>query len=197
MKKRIAIIKRKTNEVDISVKLNIDGTGKSEIDTGFKSLDHMLTLFCFHGFFDLKLSAKGDLQHHIVEDIGITLGEAFKKAIGEAKGIKRFGYSTMPMDEILVSTAIDLSGRPFLKFNIPAISENLDLKAHDFKTFLESFVSHNKLALHITYAEDLGSSDTHHFIEAVFKSLALSLSMAISIDSRRKEVPSTKGVLDL
>lgn len=197
MKKRQVIFKRKTNEVDISVSLNIDGKGSSQINTGFKSLDHMLTLFCFHGFFDLKLSAKGDLQHHIVEDIGIALGEAFKKSIGDAKGIKRFGSSSVPMDEVLVNTAIDLSGRPYLKFNIPAISENLDLKSTDFKTFLESFVSHNKLALHITYDRELGSSDAHHFIEAVFKSLALSLSQALIIDPRRKEVPSTKGVLDL
>lgn len=197
MKKRIAVIKRKTNEVDISVKLNIDGKGQAQINTGFKSLDHMLTLFCFHGFFDITLSAKGDLQHHIVEDIGIVLGEAFKKAIGDAKGIKRFGFSSVPMDEVLVNTAIDLSGRPYLKFNLPAISENLDLKAADFKTFLESFVSHNKLALHITYDEHLGSSDAHHFIEAVFKSLALTLSMALTVDIRRKDVPSTKGVLDL
>jgi imidazoleglycerol-phosphate dehydratase len=196
-KKRSAVIKRKTREVDISGKIVIDGQGKSKINSGFKSLDHMLELMAFHGIFDLLLQAKGDLAHHIVEDIGIALGDGFKKAIGKAAGIRRYGHTSVPMDEVLASVAVDISGRPRLVFVIGGSStwkDSLDLSADDFKTFLEAFVEHAKVSLNINL--NAGNLDAHHAFEAIFKALGIALDMAAQIDPRRKGIPSTKGVID-
>jgi len=201
MAKRTAPIERKTNEVDISGKLNIDGQGKSKINTGFKSLNHMLELFAFHGLFDLELQAKGDLEHHIVEDIGIALGGALKRALGDAVGIKRYGNSFVPMDEVLANVVVDISGRPEMIFSASSDvwSEDLDLKPDDFKTFLKSFAEHAKITLNVSTKVSLGNFtrlDTHHVFEAVFKALGIALDQATQIDPRRKGIPSTKGVID-
>jgi imidazoleglycerol-phosphate dehydratase len=200
MVKRIAKIERKTNEVDIRGQFNIDGQGKCKINTGFKSLNHMLELFAFHGLFDLELLASGDLEHHIVEDIGIALGDAFKSAIGDAKGIKRYSNKSVPMDSIIANVAIDVSGRPSLSFSIgekvyQLIEKFSDLQVGDFKIFLESFVSRAKISLNIKVPIS-GELDSHHVLEAVFKALGLALDEATQIDPRRKGVPSTKGIID-
>lgn len=201
-KSRTAVIKRKTNEVDIKGRLNIDGKGKVKIDTGLDSLNHMLELFCFHGFFDLELNLKrGDLKHHIIEDIGIALGEAFKKAIGNAKGIRRYASKSIPMDNILANVAVDVSGRPSLTFligegaNYQLTEKFSDLKTDDFKMFLESFVMNAKISLNIRVPAS-GDMDSHHVLEAVFKALGLALDEATQIEPRRKGIPSTKGRID-
>ncbi|MFH1655912.1 MAG: imidazoleglycerol-phosphate dehydratase [Candidatus Omnitrophota bacterium] len=198
---RSAAIKRKTNEVDIIGKLNIDGSGKTKINTGFDSLNHMLDLFCFHGFFDLELELKrGDLKHHIVEDIGIALGEAFKKAIGKAEKIRRYGYASVPMDSIIANVNVDVSGRPMLVFSVgegvyQLIEKFADLKSDDFKTFLDSFVTNAKISLNIKVPV-AGEMDSHHALEAIFKALGIALDQATQIEPRRKGIPSTKGRID-
>lgn len=199
MKKRIALIKRKTKETDISIKLNIDGSGKYNIATGIGFLDHMLELFSFHGFFDLDIKAIGDLDvdiHHTNEDLGIALGEAFKKALGEKKGIKRFGSSIIPMDETLVQIVLDISGRPNLTITKAlehkSIREKrkIDYTLEDAKHFLRAFTNTLGLNLHI---QILYGEDTHHIIEAVFKGLARALDEATQIEERKRGIPSTKG----
>ena len=201
---RQALIKRTTKEVDIRGKLVIDGKSKSKINTGFVSLNHMLDLFCFHGLFDLEIELKrGDLKHHIVEDIGIALGDAFKQALGDAKGIKRYGYASIPMDSIVANVSVDISGRPYLTFSIgegailprPLIEKFPDLKTDDFKIFLEGFVSHARIALNIRVPM-AAEMDSHHVLEAIFKALGLALDEATQIEPRRKGVPSTKGRID-
>lgn len=194
---RKAEIKRKTAETDIALKLNLDGKGTAKIDSGCGFLDHMLTLFAKHGRFDLTVKCTGDTfvdYHHTVEDIGICLGQAFKTALGEKKGITRYGSTILPMDEALILTAVDISGRSFLV-------KELDIKAEkvgDFDTelveeFLIAFSSNANLTLHV---RQLAGSNAHHIIEGVFKSLARTLKAAVSIDATAKnEIPSTKGVL--
>ncbi|MBM3251478.1 MAG: imidazoleglycerol-phosphate dehydratase [Candidatus Omnitrophica bacterium] len=200
-KSRSASVNRKTNEVDIICKFSIDGKGKTKIDTGFDSLNHMLELFCFHGFFDLELKLKrGDLKHHIVEDIGITLGEALKKAIGKAEGIKRYSNRSVPMDSVIAHVAVDISGRPSLTFLIGEgvfqLNEKFsDLKTDDFKIFLESFVANAKISLNVK-VPIAGEMDSHHVLEAIFKALGLALDDATQIEPRRKGIPSTKGRID-
>lgn len=197
--KRQAIIARKTNEVNIKGRLSIDGSGKAKIDTGFDSLNHMLELFVFHGFFDLELKAEGDLKHHIVEDIGIALGGAFKKSIDDARGLERYGFASVPMDEVLANVTIDISGRPYLyipTFNLKEVKEDLDIDVEGFKDFLKAFVDHAKLTVHIQILSELSEIDTHHYFEAIFKSLGKALDEATQIESRRKNIPSTKGVID-
>lgn len=199
-KKRQARVERKTNEVDIVCDLVLDGGGKQNIKTPFDSLNHMLSLLTFHGFFDLDLSAKGDLSHHIVEDIGIALGDAFRKALDDTLSIKRFGFGSAPMDEVLVNVSVDISGRPRLVIGSKPISEeSLDLKQADFINFLEAFVNHAKITLHINTQMNSpsGGTDSHHYFEALFKALAIALDISCQIDKRRKGVPSTKGVIDL
>lgn len=200
MKKREFIIARRTNEVDINGKLLIDGSGKTKIKTGFESLDHLLTLFAFHGFFDLELTAKGDLTHHIIEDIGIALGGAFKNAIGSGVGIKRYGFASVPMDEILSRVSVDLGGRGAFVWHFAreskAIKENLDLTNDELQTFLRSLAENIKMNLSIEYFSNVGEIDTHHLFEAVFKALGIALDQASQIDLRRKGIPSTKGVID-
>ena len=206
MKKRTATIKRKTKETDITVKLNIDGTGKTKINTGIGILDHMLELFAFHGLFDLDIGAKGDLKvdiHHTNEDIGIVLGEVFKKALGDKKGIKRFGSASVPMEEVVASIAVDISGRGSFKLNPwemlvsgelrPAPETDYDLKK-DAVHFFESFAKHAGINLNITI--NTISPDLHTTLEPVFKALGKALDEATQIDPRRKGVPSTKGVID-
>ncbi len=194
---RIAEINRQTAETDIKLKLNVDGTGKSIIGTGCGFFDHMLTLFAKHGRFDLQVECKGDTYvdyHHTVEDIGIVLGKAFNQALGEKRGIVRYGNFILPMDESLIMTAVDISGRAYLGYalNIPT------QKVGDFDTELveEFFIAfcHNAgLNLHI---RQLAGSNSHHIIEGTFKSVARSLKAAVSIDEAfRNEIPSTKGVL--
>ncbi len=202
MKKRQAPIQRKTNEVDILGNLVLDGEGKQEINLGkgFDSLTHMLSLFAFHGFFDLELAAEGDLTHHIVEDIGIALGVAFRQALGDPLSIKRYGFGSAPMDEVLVNVSVDISGRPNLISNPAKISEStLDLKRSAFEDFLKAFVNNAKITLHIVVPHDPAGkgADDHHYFEALFKALAIALDEASAIDERRKGIPSTKGVIDL
>ena len=194
---RTAEINRKTNETDIKLKLNLDGTGKSEINTGCGFLDHMLTLFARHGGFDLTVSCKGDTYvdyHHTVEDIGIALGDAFKSALGDMRGITRYGSFILPMDEALIMTAVDISGRAHLSYDLTIPAQ----KVGDFDTelaeeFYLGFVRHAAVTLHI---KELSGTNSHHIIEGAFKSVARSLAAAVKIDeSRRDEIPSTKGVL--
>lgn len=194
---RVAEIKRKTNETDISLKLNLDGKGESKINSGCGFLDHMLTLFARHSRFDLELSCKGDTYvdyHHTVEDIGIALGDALNFALGEKRGIVRYGSFILPMDESLILTSVDVSGRSHLSYGleIPA------LKVGDFDTeltreFFEAFVRKAEITLHI---KQLAGFNSHHIIEGTFKSVARSIKIAVAIDKDfENEIPSTKGVL--
>lgn len=194
---RTAEINRKTNETDIKLSLNLDGTGKSEINTGCGFLDHMLTLFARHGGFDLAVSCKGDTYvdyHHTVEDIGIALGDAFKAALGDMRGITRYGSFILPMDEALIMTAVDISGRAHLSYDLTIPAQ----KVGDFDTelaeeFYLGFVRHAAVTLHI---KQLSGTNSHHIIEGAFKSVARSLAAAVKIDeTHRDEIPSTKGVL--
>lgn len=194
---RTAEINRKTAETDISLKLNLDGIGKSEIDTGCGFLNHMLTLFAKHARVDIDLKCIGDTDvddHHTVEDIGIALGEAFSIALGEKRGIVRYGSTILPMDEALILSAVDLSGRSHLEYGLEIPSE----KVGSFDTeltleFFLAFVRNSKCTLHI---KQLAGINSHHIIEGAFKSVARSLKAAVSIDSDfRDEIPSTKGVL--
>lgn len=190
-------IERKTAETDIMLKLLLDGSGKSEIDTGVGFLDHMLTLFAKHARFDLDISCKGDVyvdDHHSVEDIGICLGTAFKEALGEARGIRRYGSMLLPMDESLVLCAVDISGRSCLVYDVELPSQ----KAGSFDTelckeFLLAFTRKAELTLHFKL---LAGENTHHILEACFKGLGRALREAVAIDPDcANEIPSTKGML--
>ena len=194
---RKAEIARKTNETDIKLTLELDGTGKSEISTGCGFLDHMLTLFARHGRFDMSVSCKGDTYvdyHHTVEDIGIVLGDAFRKALGDMRGIVRYGSMILPMDEALIMTAVDISGRPHLSYGLEIPAQ----KVGEFDTelteeFFLGFVRHAGMTLHI---KQLAGTNSHHIIEGAFKSAARSLAAAVKIEEAYKnEIPSTKGVL--
>lgn len=194
---RIAEIKRKTNETDISLTLNLDGKGASVINSGCGFLDHMLTLFSKHARFDLELFCSGDVEvdyHHTVEDIGISLGEAFAKALGDKKGIVRYGNFLLPMDEALVMSAVDISGRSHLEYSAEVSSEKVgDFDTELVEEFFEAFVRSAKITLHIV---KLNGKNSHHILEAIYKSVARSLKEAVAIDEAYKdEVPSTKGVL--
>ena len=199
-KKRHAQVHRITGETDIAIKLAIDGNGKSTIATGIPFFDHMLTLFAKHALFDLEVKAKGDTQvdfHHTVEDTGIVLGQALAKALGDKKGLVRYGNFHLPMDETLVRVALDFSGRPLLVWRLPKGMNLNRLKAGDFPAqltveFLRGFVQQAGLTLHV---EVLYSDETHHLIEAVFKGVARALEQAVRRDPRVKGIPSTKGVL--
>ncbi len=194
---RSSEIVRTTKETDIKLSLCLDGTGKSNINTGVGFFDHMLTLFAAHGMFDLEVSCNGDLQvdaHHTVEDIGICLGMAFAEALGDMKGIKRYADKIIPMDESLILTAVDISGRPHLSFDLEVPSS----KVGNFDTelvseFFLAFVRNAKMTLHI---KKLAGTNTHHIIEGCFKSFARTLDEATMLDPRMKDIlPSTKGVL--
>lgn len=201
---RKAAINRKTNEVDIKGEFIIDGRGKTKVVTGFEPLNHLLTLFAFHGLFDLKLQAKGDLAHHIIEDVGIALGKAFKEALGDKAGINRYGSFSMTMDRVVVEANVDISGRPALqKINTDTkvasilATETFDDTSFTFKDaeeFLEAFVQHAGLSL--VYNIKSGEGDLHHLLEALFKAMGKALDQATQIDPRREGVPSTKGIID-
>lgn len=194
---RQATIVRRTAETDISLTLAIDGTGKSEIDTGCGFLDHMLTLFAKHGRFDLTVKCKGDTEvdyHHTVEDIGIALGKAFADALGDKRGVVRYGDTTLPMDEALILTAVDLSGRDYLGYDMAIPTEKVgDFDTELVKEFWLGFVRNAAVTLHI---RSFAGENSHHMIEGAFKSAAHSLSKAAAIEAAfADEIPSTKGVL--
>lgn len=194
---RTSQISRKTNETDITLSLNVDGKGEATLNTGVGFLDHMLTLFAKHGKFDLEITCKGDTQvddHHSVEDIGICLGEAFKNALGDKKGICRYGSLILPMDEALILAATDLSGRSYLGFEVNLPSKKVgSFDTELVEEFFLSFVRTAGLNLHI---KSLSGSNTHHIIEGAFKAVARALREAVKIDPDFKdEIPSTKGVL--
>lgn len=194
---RQAAIERKTRETDISLSLTLEGTGKGSIDTGCGFLDHMLTLFTSHGRFDLTLNCKGDTyvdDHHTVEDIGIALGEAFLQALGDKKGIYRYGTVTLPMDEALILSALDLSGRTYLNFDLSIPTQKVGTFDTELvQEFFLGFVRSCKCTLHLKQFAGLNS---HHIIEGTFKAFARSMRQAVKIDpDTANEIPSTKGML--
>ena len=195
---RKAAVHRKTGETDIKIELTIDGKGKSSISTGMPFLDHMLTLFSKHGLFDLRVTAKGDLDvdiHHTNEDVGITLGQAFHKALGNKFGIRRYGFSSVPMDEVLAKVTLDISGRPSLhlaKAKGVKFSRLENYSYHDATELLRAFCLHAGINMHIELAN---GHDSHHIIEGVFKATAKAMDVATQIDPRVEGIPSTKGSL--
>jgi len=194
---RTAEIIRKTAETDIQLSLNLDGSGAGTIDTGCGFLDHMLTLFARHGRFDLNIKCKGDIyvdDHHTVEDIGICLGSAFNEALGDKKGINRYGNQILPMDESLILTAVDISGRAYLGYDLQIPTEKVGTFDTELvKEFWLGFTRKAECTLHI---KQLAGENSHHIIEGAFKSAARSLRMAVSLDAQfADEIPSTKGVL--
>ena len=196
MPERRAEVRRKTTETDISLSLRLDGTGDADVATGIGFLDHMLELFAHHGRFDLTVKAGGDLHvdgHHTVEDIGLALGQALREAVGDKRGIRRYGSFLLPMDEALALVALDLSGRPYfvheLQLSGVRIGEfDADLTPH----FLRSLATQSGMTLHVRL---LAGSDAHHIVEAVFKAFARALAQACELHGAGDEVPSTKGVL--
>ena len=190
-------ITRNTSETQISVSLNLDGTGKAELDTGVPFLDHMLDQVARHGMLDLKISAKGDLHidaHHTVEDIGITLGQAFAQAVGNKKGLRRYGHAFVPLDEALSRVVVDLSGRPGMRFNILFVRARIgEFDVDLVNEFFQGFVNHAMVTLHV---ENLSGDNAHHQAETAFKAFGRALRMAIELDSRAiGVVPSTKWYL--
>ena len=193
---RFAEVSRKTAETAISVSIELDGTGQSSVSTGIPFMDHMLTLFARHGFFDLKVAAQGDLEvdcHHTMEDLGLVLGEALARAAGDKAGIRRYGSFLLPMDETLVMIALDLSGRSGLFYDVtPPAARINDMDTRLFHEFFQAFCMKSGLNLHIRM---IVSCETHHLFEAVFKGLAKALDQALSLDPRVNGVLSTKGSL--
>ena len=193
---RTARIERKTNETDITLELNLDGSGKSDIQTGVGFFDHMLELFSRHGVFDLKVSARGDLHvdhHHTVEDTGICLGQAFRESLRDKAGIRRYGHFTLPMEETLVTTAVDLSGRYYLVFNAEFPSQKIgEFDSELVEDCWQAFAANALCNLHVNLHYGRNS---HHISEAIFKGLARTLRMAVETDPRMTGVPSTKGVI--
>ncbi|MFZ9920298.1 MAG: imidazoleglycerol-phosphate dehydratase HisB [Terrimicrobiaceae bacterium] len=194
---RLAKLERKTSETEIQLVLNLDGSGISKISTGIAFFDHMLTLFAKHGLMDLELTAKGDIEvdyHHTVEDTGILLGQAIAKALGDKAGIRRYGFFYVPMDESLVRSVVDLSGRPFLAYNapadVPAIGSAFSFQL--VEEFLRAISVNAGMNLHV---DVLAGRDAHHMAEGIFKSLARAMDEATRIDPRVQGIPSTKGVL--
>ena len=190
-------INRKTAETDIALTLDLDGSGKSAIDTGCGFLDHMLTLFAKHGRFDLSVKCVGDVEvdyHHTAEDIGISLGQAFAEAVGDKKGIYRYGNMILPMDEALILSAVDISGRDYLGYDLRILTEKVgDFDTELVEEFWLGFVRNAGVTLHIKQFE---GTNSHHIIEGAFKSVARSLRAAVAIDPTcADEIPSTKGVL--
>ena len=193
---RTAKIERKTRETDIGLTINLDGQGNFDIETSIPFLDHMLSLMCKHGLFDMKIKAKGDIDvdyHHTVEDVGIVCGKAVRQALGSMKGISRYGQASVPMDEALAVVSLDISGRPYLVYKVE-FRKKSKIKNFDpdlIEDFLQAFVGNSGITLHV---ESPYGRNTHHIIEAVFKALGRALRQAVSIDPRVKGVPSTKGV---
>ena len=194
---RIAKVHRKTGETDVTVALNLDGTGQGNINTGIPFLDHMLHQICSHGLIDLDVQATGDLHiddHHTNEDVGIVLGQALGQALGDRKGIARFGHFVAPLDESLVQVALDFSGRPYLVYGL--VIPNQRVGTYDtelIREFFQAVVNHAQMTLHV---RPLESGNSHHIIEAAFKAFARALRMAVEVDPRRASmIPSSKGVL--
>jgi imidazoleglycerol-phosphate dehydratase len=194
--KRRAEIKRKTNETDIMLSIDIDGIGSGEIKTGVGFFDHMLILLTKHGLFDMKIDALGDLEvdaHHTVEDIGIVLGQALKQALGDKKSIKRYGTCYVPMDEALALVSLDLSGRPFLVFDAPFTSDRIgEMDSELIEEFFRAVANNAGITLHI---KALYGNNNHHIAEAIFKAFGRALDEATRIDERIKGVMSTKGTM--
>ena len=195
---RQAEIKRKTNETDISIFINIDGKGISEIDTGVPFLDHMLNQISSHGLFDLRIKAVGDTfidDHHTNEDVGIALGKAFSKSLGERKGINRFGHFLAPLDEALIQVTLDCSGRPHLSYNLNIKTSKIGSYDTELvREFFIAFVNNSGVTLHINQLQGING---HHIVEATFKAFARALRMATEIDLRRADsIPSSKGMLE-
>ena len=193
---RISQVKRKTTETDVTLKLNVDGSGKYSIKTPVPFLTHMLELFSKHGLFDIEIIASGDVEidfHHTVEDIGICLGEAFNKALGKKEKIKRYGEAKVPMDEALAQITLDISGRPHLTCNIPQIEDKVgQFDTELVEEFFQAFVNNSGITLHINL---ISGKNSHHIIEAVFKAFARALDAATLLDPRVSGIPSTKGAL--
>lgn len=193
---RTAAVERNTKETQITLTLNLDGTGESKADTGIGFLDHMLTLFAKHGFFDLEVKVKGDLEvdtHHSIEDTGIVLGQAILQAVGDKKGICRYGSCMLPMDEVLMACALDLSGRPYLVYDAELKSERVGaLETEMIQEFFYAVSYSAAMNLHI---KELHGENTHHVIEAMFKAFARALDMATQKDERIQGLLSTKGSL--
>lgn len=197
MKARRSTVHRRTTETDIRARLNLDGRGRYRISTGIRFLDHMLELFARHGGFDLELTARGDLdvdQHHTVEDVGLVLGEALRRALGSKRGINRAGYFLMPMDETLAIAAVDLSGRAYLVLDAPLRARRVgDLQSELLEDFFHAFAQAAGANVHLKIAYGRSS---HHGVEALFKALARALGYACSRNARlRRQLPSTKGLL--
>ena len=193
---RKAGVKRKTKETEVVLKLDLEGSGRYSIDTGIPFFDHMLSLFAYHSHMDLTLKAKGDIgvdAHHTVEDVGICLGEGIRKALGEGKGIRRYGVAIIPMDETLVSVAVDFSTRPCLVFHMKLRRSRIGtFELELVEEFFRALCNHSKITLHINL---LYGKNSHHMIEGVFKGIGRALRNAIAIDERSSGIPSTKGIL--
>ena len=194
---RTSEINRKTSETEVSIKINLDGTGLSSLSTGLPFLEHMLDQIARHGVIDLDINAKGDLHiddHHTIEDIGITLGQAIEKALGDKVGIRRYGYAYVPLDEALSRVVLDFSGRPGLFMDVKFVRETVgEIEVELFEHFFQSFCNHAFVTIHI---QNLSGENTHHQIETIFKAFGKALRMAIEFDNRLEGVvPSTKGKL--
>ena len=194
---REAEITRDTKETKISFKLNIDGSGQADISTGIAFLDHMLQLFARHGFFDLSIEAKGDIEvdyHHLVEDMGISMGQAVKEALSDKAGIRRYGFFVLPMDETLVTVALDISNRGYLVYDVDCQNPQVrDFNIHLFKEFFQAFANEVACNLHIRLEH---GDEPHHIAEAIFKAFAKALDMATQPEPRLEgQIPSTKGTL--
>ena len=196
MAKRKAFLERKTKETAIGIDINLDGTGEFEINTGIPFLDHMLSAFAKHAKFDLRVKGRGDLEvdeHHTVEDVGIALGTSILKALGDKKGIRRFGHAYVPMDEALALVVVDISGRPYLAFNVEFSHKRKEkFNPELIQEFMRALSTESKITIHVNL---LYGKNNHHIMEAIFKALGLALGQAVRIDARVKSVPSTKGKL--
>ncbi len=193
MKLRVGEVSRKTNETDVYVKVNLDGQGVAEVETGVEFLNHMLRSLATHSLIDVTAKARGDLVHHTVEDVAICLGEAVLKALDSASGITRFGYAIVPMDCSLALAAVDLAKRPYVVVDLKLRGKKVeDMPCENIMHFLETVAMALRANVHVTV---LYGSNDHHKVEAAFKALALSLRQAVSLDSRRGGVPSSKGVI--
>ncbi len=193
---RTAMIERNTNETQIIAKLNLDGSGKHQVTTGIGFFDHMLTLFTAHGLYDLDLKAIGDIEvdyHHTVEDVGLVIGAAINKALGDRKGINRYGRAVIPMDDALAQVAVDLSNRPYLVFRLPdSMPKENEFDASLAQEFFRALAQRSGMNLHICVSY---GDNWHHMIEAVFKGLGRAIRSAVTLDARVTDIPSTKGMI--
>ncbi|MGB9728598.1 MAG: imidazoleglycerol-phosphate dehydratase HisB [Thermoprotei archaeon] len=190
---RVGLSERITNETQVKVKVNIDGTGRCYVNTGIKFLDHMIKSLAIHGIIDIEINSQGDLVHHIVEDVALTLGDALKKALNDRAGIKRFGFAIVPMDDALALVSVDLVQRPYSDIDIKLVNERIeDIASEDIIHFFRSLADSLQATIHVSVMK--GTND-HHKVEASFKALAVALRDAWSVDPRRQGMPSSKGVM--